>query len=123
MTKIASLGRGTRAIAVLGLVLTLQAASPARADPQGPPQASSKLLPLPPPGTHRLIRIGPQALVSEDDRGLVTMVDESPPPPRRGRSVAAVTLILGIVGVGSFLMFNQQQDLLEGRPGVTPGVF
>jgi hypothetical protein len=106
-----------RALAALGLALVLHAASPARAEVwRGPAAQAGPTLPLhgPPagPGTPRLIRIGPQALVSVDEHGRARMVDESPPPPNRARSALGLAAALGLFGGAAFLM-------LEGRPGAT----
>jgi hypothetical protein len=117
MTRLASSRRWTRAVAAAGLVLALRGASPAHADGPSPPaQTSDRRLPLPPPGTHRLIRIGPQMLVSEDDQGRVTMVDEPTDQPRRGRSLAGVAAVLGVFS-GSLLLFEVQTGAIDiGAP-------
>ena len=54
--------------------------------------------PLPPPGTSRLIEIGPQALVREDDHGKLTMADE-PEPQRSKLGVAGIMLGAMTAGV------------------------
>ena len=54
--------------------------------------------PPPPPGTSRLISIGPQALVREDDHGILTMVDE-PEPKRSKLQVAGIMLGAMTAGV------------------------
>ncbi len=69
--------------------------------------------PLPPPGTSRLISIGPQALVSEDDHGKLTMVDE-PEPQRSKFQVAGI--MLGAMTAGVVIAFYG--DL---GPGVVGG--
>ena len=51
-----------------------------------------------PAGTHHLVRIGPQALVFEDERGNVSMVDEVQPELTRGQ---AVGIALGAFGGGT----------------------
>jgi len=104
----------TRAISAVALALTLLASTPARADgPAPPPQTSSKLLPLPAPGTTRLIRIGPQEAVIEDDQGKVTTVEETAATPTRGQNVAAAATMMGIVTGGLFLFVMRQSDLRE----------
>jgi hypothetical protein len=117
MTKVApSRSWARRSFAAAGLCLTLLAASPARADGPGPPPTTnSKLLPLPAPGTHRLIRIGPQALVMEDDHGQVTMVDETTPSdqPTFKENVAGAATMMAIVTGGLFLFFRRQSTLYE----------
>jgi hypothetical protein len=103
----------TRAIGAAALILTLHAAAPARAEiPGAPPQSGAQTLPLPPSGTKRMIRIGPQALVQEDDHGRVKMADEPTTQPRPGRSFIATSALFGILGVGAYLM-------LQGAPGVS----
>ncbi|HLW79887.1 MAG TPA: hypothetical protein VKU44_09850 [Terriglobia bacterium] len=74
-----------------------------RADAREPP---------PPPGTSRLISIGPQALVREDDHGNLTMVDE-PEPKRSKLNVAGI--ILGAMTAGVVVVFYG--DL---GPGIGP---
>lgn len=68
--------------------------------------------PPPPPGTSRLISIGPQALVREDDHGDLTMVDE-PEPERSKLKVAGI--ILGAMTAGVVVVFYD--DL---GPGIGP---
>src|SRR3954454_24586065 len=94
-----------RAAAVMSLALSLVPVPPAGARDLGRP------LPLPPPGKHLLIRIGPQALVSEDDQGRVRMVDEPPPAAPRGK---AVTDVFRVLGVGAVLILDQN-DLFFGN--------
>ena len=114
MPEGARMRRHTRAIAAVALALTLLATAPARADGPAPPQTSSKLLPLPAPGTTRLIRIGPQEAVIEDDRGQVTPLEETTAkPPTRGQNVAAATTMMGIVTGGLFLVLRRQSELTE----------
>jgi hypothetical protein len=80
---------------------------PARADEQSARGDETK---PPPPGTSRLIRVGPQALLSEDDQGNLSMAEE-PEPPRSRLQVAGIVLGAMTVGVvGAFY-----GDL---RPGV-----
>jgi hypothetical protein len=107
--------RHTRAISAVALALMLLAGAPARADgATPPPQTSSKLLPLPAPGTTRLIRIGPQEAVTEDDQGQVTPVEETTAKqPTRGQNVAAAATMMGIVTGGLFLFLRRQSELTE----------
>jgi hypothetical protein len=51
--------------------------------------AGDRTEPPPPSGMYRLIRIGPQALVLEDEHGSVTMVDEPAPRVKRGTALGA----------------------------------
>jgi hypothetical protein len=115
MRKVGPSGRWVRAIAVLVTALTLHTTSAAHADDvefQGlAEQTSGHVLPLPPRGAHRLIRIGPQALVQEDDRGRFTMVDEPPEPPKVGRGLVAATALLGLIGTDAFLTFGGEYGL------------
>jgi hypothetical protein len=112
MGKVARRSGWRRALVAVGLALTLAAASPARADvTTPPPQTNSRLLPLPPPGTYRLIRIGPQFLLKEDDRGRVTQVEESAVEPRRGQSAVAAAVMMGILTGGAALFFQQRSEL------------
>ena len=117
MKKVAPARRWTRALAALGLILALQigsAGAPARADGSGPPPpTASKLYPLPAPGTHRLIRIGGQEVVIEDDQGRITPVDEPPPKPTRGQNVAAAATMMAIVTGGLLLFLRRQSELTE----------
>jgi hypothetical protein len=112
MRKVAPSRRWMRAIAVFVTVLTLHTAPAARADvPASAEQPSGHTLPLPPRGTHRLIRIGPQALVMEDDRGRFTMVDEPPEAPQFGKGLVAATALLGLVGTDAFFTFGGDAGL------------
>jgi hypothetical protein len=72
-----------RVVAGAGLLLTLTSGLAAQAEPR------------PPPGQARLIRIGPQALVSEDARGHVTMVEEPPPKTTITRDLAGLFVVFG----------------------------
>ena len=74
-----------------------------RADAREPP---------PPPGTSRLISIGPQALVREDEHGNLTMVDE--PEPERSK-LKVVGIILGAMTAGVVVVFYG-----DIGPGVGP---
>jgi hypothetical protein len=107
--------RHTRAFASVALALTLLATAPARAEGPAPPQqTSSKLLPLPAPGTTRLIRIGPQEAVIEDDQGQVTPVEEGETgKPTRGENIRAAATMMGIVTGGLLLFLRRQSELTE----------
>ena len=94
-------------IAASYLGLTGPVVQPARAEPQ--PIRGAETEPLPPPGTFRLISIGPQALVREDDHGKLTMVDE--PEPKRSKSKVA-GIILGAMTAG--VVFTFYGDLGSG---------
>jgi hypothetical protein len=103
----------TRAVAIAGLLLTFLVSSAARADgPTMPAQTSDQSSALPPPGTYRLIRIGPQVLVREDDHGRFTMVED--PTAKRGRGQRLVALLLGVLTAGAVLTL--------GRNGLTSDV-
>jgi hypothetical protein len=105
-----------RAVGVGCLLLALQVSLPAHADDcTGPAPPNEQVESLPPPGTCRLIRIGPEALVSEDDRGRITMVDEPEQQPRRGRGLAAV--VIGILTAGVVVTL----DLNELHSATSPG--
>ena len=107
------------AVGVVALLLALQVPLPAHAhdDCTGPVQAAEQVQPLPPPGTCRLIRIGPQALVSEDDRGRFMMVDEPEEKPRRGQRV--INVLMGVVTAGAVLSLgrNELTSNVGGRAG------
>jgi hypothetical protein len=53
--------------------------------------------PPPAPGAHRLVRLGPQALVFEDDRGNISMVDEPGEGITKGQAIGTIA---GAVGGG-----------------------
>lgn len=92
----------TRAVAAACLLLALQVVGPAHADPAAPPTARSPAtLPLPPPGTTRLITIGPEMVLQQDSHGRIKMADE--PPPRRSRGRNAAVVLLGAVSAGAIL--------------------
>jgi hypothetical protein len=104
--------RWKRAVVALCMALILGMLAPARAETFGPPRPPvSRTLPLPPPGTHRLIRVGPQALIREDDRGRLSMVDESTPPPKVGRSLVTTTAFFSILGFGALLTFGAPNNV------------
>jgi hypothetical protein len=122
MRDVAAPNRWKRAAAALCMTLVLGAFSPARSQSFGPPQPpSSRVLPIPAPGTHRLIRVGPQALISEDDHGRLTMVDESTAPPRVGRSLVTTTAFFSILGFGALLRFDGSYAVEQATgPGLLP---
>ena len=64
-------------VAASCVALTGPVVRPASAEP--PAIRADGTEPPPPPGTSRLISIGPQALVREDDHGNLTMVDDPEP--------------------------------------------
>ena len=81
--------------------LAVSPAGVARAEETGPPAA-----------THRLVRIGPQALVSEDEHGNVSMVDEVQPTLSRGQ---AVGIALGAFGGGAAtIIMNEPRAMAIG---------
>jgi hypothetical protein len=79
--------RRGRAVALLGVALLVLTGAPARADVQPRPAAAT-------PGS-RLIRIGPQALISVDDQGRVTMADEPPPASRDTHLLGGMFALFG----------------------------
>ena len=81
----------------------------------GPAQATERVESLPPPGTCRLIRIGPQVLVSEDDRGRFTMVDEPEEKPGRGRRV--INVVMGLLTAGAVLNVGRNDAIGSGYGG------
>src|SRR5262249_24567102 len=94
------------AVGAVSLLMVLQLGSTARADGTSvPAQTNVQRAPLPPPGTYRLIRIGPQALVKQDDRGNITTADELDDKPSRvGRGIAATIVVLT---AGAVLMLHR----------------
>jgi hypothetical protein len=64
-------------------------------------------------GRH-LVRIGPQALVSEDDRGHVTMVDEATAEPRRSAILPRLFTVLGVEAV--LLLEVQGEGFFQQAP-------
>jgi hypothetical protein len=93
MRTVAPAKRWARAVAVIGVLTILHAVAPAA-------------------HAERLIRIGPQALVVEDDRGNVTMAEEPQPDRHDARRVAVGLGAMFVIGAGVFL-------LLEGQYGYT----
>ncbi len=82
----------------LGLTVSFSAPSLGRGDRTRPPPAD---------GEHRLVRLGPQALVYEDDRGNVSMVDEPTPEPSRGQLIGAAIGGMGGGLAGAMLYSGQ----------------
>ena len=76
-----------RALAVFAFGLSLA----------GPARAQDRTEPPPPPGTDRLIQLGPEAVVLEDDRGNIRMVDEPEHKLGNGKAAGAA---FGAVGGG-----------------------
>jgi hypothetical protein len=96
----------TRAVAVACLLLTIQVAPAARADCGTAPQgAGATTLPLPPPGTCRLISIGPEMVLEQDSDGRLTMAEE--PPPKRSRGRNAAVILLGLATVGAVVTLGR----------------
>jgi hypothetical protein len=98
-------------VGVISLLLALQV-SPAHA--QVPDQAPTVTAPNsgevespPPPGTYRLIQIGPQVVVREDDRGRFTMAEE--PEEQRTRGQRAMSVLVGVLTVGAALTNARNQ--------------
>ena len=87
-------------VAASCVALTGPVVRPASAEPQA--IRADETEPPPPPGTSRLISIGPQALVREDDHGNLTMVDE--PEPKRSK-FKVVGIILGAMTAGVVVVF------------------
>jgi hypothetical protein len=77
------------AIVILGLVLMVPLPSSAG--------EVATAAPAQPTTSERLIRIGPQALVRQDEHGRVTMVEEFAPEPRKRDVMPAV---LGVLFAG-----------------------
>jgi hypothetical protein len=109
------------AVGAASLLLVLQLSSPARGEGTTvPAQTHSQRAPLPRPGTYRLIRIGPQALVKEDDRGRITMVDElddktaaeldhqrvNASADKADRGARAAAVMIGVLTAGAVLMLG-----------------
>lgn len=95
--------RWGRAAASATLALTLVASSaPAHATRDEPP----------PPGTERVIRIGPQATVIEDEHGNFTMAEEPPPEQTVGELARGV---VSVMGVGFLLFLNSSGELIFDR--------
>jgi hypothetical protein len=110
--------RWKRMVEVGTLLLTLHVASGIRADDTTVAvQSSGPVEHLPRPEDYRLIRIGPQVVVKEDDRGNISMVDEMATTPSRGRGVVAV--FTGILTAGALLALgrNELGSNVGGRVG------
>jgi hypothetical protein len=104
------------AVGLTALLLTFQVPLRARADEcAGPAETTEQAESLPPPGTCRLIRIGPQELVSQDDTGRLTKVDEPEPQPRRGRGLTAA--LIGILTGGVLVTIELKETTSVGVGG------
>lgn len=104
----------TRAAAVISLLVTLEVPAPARANCTAPEAASSTTLPLPPPGTCRLIPIGPEMVLEQDSTGRLTLADEPEPPKRsRGRNLGA--LLVGLLTAGAVVTLGRNDSRVSGR--------
>jgi hypothetical protein len=90
--------------ATVGLALGVSFGAPAWAEgqTQRPPPAD---------GEHRLVRLGPQALVFEDNHGNVSMVDEPTPEPSRGQLLGAA--LGGMSGGLAGAMLYSGQDYVR----------
>jgi hypothetical protein len=66
----------------------------------------------PPPGAERLIHIGPQATVIEDEHGNLTMAEEPPPEPTAGEIARGAA---SVMGVGFLLFLNSSGELIFDR--------
>jgi hypothetical protein len=89
-------GRAT-AVAALGLTLAFGGVAQA----QGTEAHHDRTVPVPSAGTSRVIRLGPQAMVREDDRGNIQMVDEEQPKLTEARAAGAAlgSVAGGVAGV------------------------
>src|SRR5207248_4732748 len=106
----------TRAVALISLLLTLEVSASARADCTAPPAPDAKTLPLPSPGTCRLIPIGPEMVLQQDSSGRLTIAEEPPPPPRsRGRNAAA--FFVGLLTAGAVIAVGRNDSRVSGRVG------
>ena len=110
-SRVPSTSWWTRLVAAVCLLLTLEVAAPARADCTAVPAASAKTLPLPPPGTCRLISIGPEMVLEQDSNGQLTMAEEPPPKRSRGRNAAVV--LLGAVTAGALLVIGRNDKTID----------
>jgi hypothetical protein len=113
-TKDAPSMRWRCAVGAASLLVLLQVGSPARGDDTTvSAQTHGQRAPLPRPGTYRLIRIGPQALVKEDDHGKVTMVDEQDGQTadelghKPGRAGQGAAVVIGLFTAGAVLIFGR----------------
>jgi hypothetical protein len=106
-----------RAVTLVCLFLTLEAAPRARAECTAPPAPDARTLPLPPPGTCRLIPIGPQMVLEQDSTGRLTTAEE--PAPKRSRGRNAATIILGALTAGAVLLLGRSEvtSRVGGRAG------
>jgi hypothetical protein len=92
-------------------MLTFHAGAPANGSVHRAPalfdQAAAPSAKAPAKGP-RLIRIGPQALVWQDENGRVTMVDEPEQRPSVGKDLTSLGGIFGVLGAGLFLLLEDQ---------------
>jgi hypothetical protein len=108
-----------RVLAIIGVVLGLHLAAPARADRGAvPAPRGGQSLPLPAPGSERLIRIGPEVDVIEDDHGRFRMADTSEPKRSPGRTM--ITVLFGVVAAGAVLTLGRN-ELTSDVGGRAPG--
>jgi len=108
--------RWTRAFVAVALLLTLQVRAPARAACTAPEAPDASSLPLPPPGTCRLIPIGPQMVLQQDSTGRLTIADE-PPPPEHSRRRNAAAFFLGLLAAGALVTLGRNDARVSGRVG------
>src|SRR4051812_42714022 len=94
--------------ATVGLALGVSFAAPAWAEKQAEEQTQRSPRPG---GEHRLVRLGPQALVFEDNHGNVSMVDEPTPEPSRGQLIGAA--LGGMSGGLAGAMLYSGQDYVR----------
>jgi hypothetical protein len=98
--------RWGRAAAGVTLALTLSSSAPAHAAEDEPP----------PPGTERVIRIGPQATVIEDEHGNLSLADDAAPEQSVGDVVRGA---LSVMGLGALLFLNGAGELIFDRSNST----
>jgi hypothetical protein len=97
------------------LLVTLEVPVPARADCTAPTAASATTLPLPPPGTCRLIPVGPEMVLQQDSTGRLTMAEE--PPPKRSRGRNAASILVGLLTAGAVVTLGRNDSRVGGRVG------
>jgi hypothetical protein len=113
-----------RALAVFTLGLTVALAGPVR--------AQDRTEPPPPPGKDRLIQLGPEAVVLEDDHGNIRMVDEPAHKLGNGQAAGAAFGAVGGGVAGIILMepraiaagtiYGAGEPLEDTRPARSPEV-
>ena len=108
-SRVPSTSWWTRMMAAACLLLTLEVATPARADCTPAPEVSGKTLPS--PGTCRLVSIGPEMVLEQDSNGRFTMAEEPPPKRSRGRNAAVV--LLGAVTAGALLVMVRNDKTID----------